>query len=182
MPTPPLTAALAGLLDGVRGTDTLVVGCGNLIRGDDAAGPVLVRLLAERRLRPGVRLVDAGTAGMDVAFAMRGVRRVIVVDASRVGVPVGTVHAVPGEELADLAPPAGNLHQFRWDQALGFARWLLGADYPEQVEVWLVEGASFAAGQALTPAVAAAVDRIAGLLAAEFGADRVPDVAAAEPA
>ncbi len=28
-------------------TDTLVVGCGNLLRGDDAAGPILVRRLAE---------------------------------------------------------------------------------------------------------------------------------------
>ena len=91
------------------------------------------------------------------------------------------MHAVPGEELADLAPPAGNLHQFRWDQALGFARWLLGADYPEQVQVWLIEGASFAAGDALTPVVAAAVDRIASLLAAELG-ERLPDGGPAEPA
>ena len=57
-----------------------MVGCGNLLRGDDAAGPILVRLLADRDLPDGVRLVDGGTAGMDVAFAMRGARRVIVVD------------------------------------------------------------------------------------------------------
>ena len=54
-------------------TDTVIVGCGNLLRGDDAAGPILVRVLAERELPPGVRLIDGGTAGMDVAFAMRGV-------------------------------------------------------------------------------------------------------------
>ena len=152
-------------------TDILVVGCGNLIRGDDAAGPVLVRRLAERGMPAGVRLVDGGTAGMDVAFAMRGVRRVIVVDASRLGVEPGTVHPVPGEELADLEPPSGNLHQFRWDQALGFARWLLKDEYPGEVEVWLVEGASFEPGAPLTPDVDAAVDRIADEVARAVGAE-----------
>ncbi len=138
-----------------------MVGCGNLIRGDDAAGPVLVRLLADRQLPDGVRLIDGGTAGMDVAFAMRGARRVIVVDASRIGVEPGTVHRVPGEELADLRPPEGNLHRFRWDQALGFAQWLLKDEYPQDVTVWLVEGESFEAGAPLTPDVQASVERVA---------------------
>lgn len=145
-------------------TTTLVVGCGNLIRGDDAAGPVLVRRLAERGVPAGVRLVDGGTAGMDVAFAMRGATRVVVVDASRVGVAAGTVHRVPGEALQDLQPPRGGLHQFRWDQALGFARWLLKDDYPAEVEVWLVEGQAFEAGAPLTAAVDEAVDEVAARL------------------
>lgn len=142
-------------------TDTLVVGCGNLLRGDDAAGPVLVRLLAEEGTPPGVRLIDGGTAGMDVAFAMRGCRRVVVVDASAVGVESGTVHRVPGSELADLRPPEGNLHRFRWDQALGFAQWLLKDEYPEDVTVWLIEGESFEIGAPLSPAVQASVERVA---------------------
>ncbi len=147
---------------------TVVVGCGNLIRGDDAAGPVLVRLLADRDLPPGVRLIDGGTAGMDVAFAMRGARRAIVVDASRVGVAAGTIHKVPGSELADLRPPEGNLHQFRWDQALGFAQWLLKDEYPADVTVWLVEGESFDAGEPLSPAVQAAVERVADAIATDL--------------
>ena len=144
-----------------------MVGCGNLLRGDDAAGPILVRLLADRDLPEGVRLVDGGTAGMDVAFAMRGARRVIVVDASRIGVEAGTVHRVPGEELTDLSPPDGNLHNFRWDQALGFARWLLKDEYPDDVTVWLVEGQSFDLGDALSPAVQASVERVADQIAAD---------------
>lgn len=150
-------------------TDTLVIGCGNLLRGDDAAGPVLVRRLAERTLPDGVRLIDGGTAGMDVAFAMRGARRVVVVDASRVGVEPGTVHRVPGEALADLQPPQGNLHAFRWDQALGFARWLLKDDYPADVVVWLIEGSAFDLGEPLSAAVDDAVDRVADAICAEVG-------------
>ena len=150
---------------------TLVVGCGNLVRGDDAAGPVLVRVLAERGVPAHVRLLDGGTAGMDVGFAMRGMRRVVLVDASRIGVEPGAVHRVPGEELIDLEPPrGGNLHRFRWDQALGFARWLLAEEYPAHVEVWLIEGASFEPGDPLTPAVAAAVDALADRLVEELAA------------
>jgi hydrogenase maturation protease len=151
-------------------TDTLVVGCGNLLRGDDAAGPVLVRLLAERGTPEGVRLIDGGTAGMDVAFAMKGARRVVVVDASSVGVAPGTVHRVPGEELTDLTPPEGNLHRFRWDQALGFAKWLLKDDYPQDVTVWLIEGESFEVGAALSPRVQASVERVATEILAEWEA------------
>ncbi len=153
-------------------THTVIVGCGNLIRGDDAAGPVLVRLLADRHLPDGVRLIDGGTAGMDVAFAMRGAQQVIVVDASRVGVDPGTVHKVPGSELTDLRPPDGNLHRFRWDQALGFAQWLLKDEYPEDITVYLVEGESFEAGEPLTPAVQAAVEKIADVISDDLTAVR----------
>ncbi|MFM1965937.1 MAG: hypothetical protein RL134_1662 [Actinomycetota bacterium] len=154
-------------------TETVIVGCGNLLRGDDAAGPVLVRQLADHDLPEGVRLIDGGTAGMDVAFAMRGARRVIVIDASSLGVEPGTIHRVPGEELVDLRPPEGNLHRFRWDQALGFAQWLLKDDYPEDVTVWLIEGQSFDVGAPLSESVQASVDRVEREILADLGRERV---------
>ncbi|MFN8021251.1 MAG: hydrogenase maturation protease [Acidimicrobiales bacterium] len=51
---------------------TLIIGCGNLLRGDDAVGPVVVRRLLDRGLPAGVEVADGGTGGMDVAFRMRG--------------------------------------------------------------------------------------------------------------
>jgi hydrogenase maturation protease len=97
---------------------------------------------------------------MDVAFAMRGARKVVIIDASHIGVDPGTIHRVPGEELKDLSPPEGNLHRFRWDQALGFAQWLLKDEYPEDVTVWLIEGESFEPGAPLTASVQTAVERV----------------------
>lgn len=111
---------------------------------------------------------------MDIAFAMRGVPQVVVVDASRLGVAPGTVHKVPGSELADLRPPQGNLHAFRWDQALGFATWLLKDEYPEDVTVWLVEGEAFEPGRPLSAPVQASVERIADAIVADVtGAEGV---------
>ncbi|HEX2807727.1 MAG TPA: hydrogenase maturation protease [Kineosporiaceae bacterium] len=138
----------------------LVIGCGNLLRGDDAVGPVLVRHLWDLGVPDGVELVDGGTAGMDVAFKMRGRRKVIIVDAARSGAEPGTVFRVPGEELEDLPPVTGlNLHAFRWDHALAVGRWLLKDGYPPEVVVLLVEAASTEPGADLTPAVQQGMER-----------------------
>jgi hydrogenase maturation protease len=134
--------------------DTLIIGCGNLLRGDDAVGPILVRVLAERGTPPGVRLADGGTAGMDVAFQMRGADHVIIVDACHTGSPPGTLYQVPGEELAHLPPITGlNLHAFRWDHALAFGRWLLKDGYPPRITVYLIEAENLEYGAEMSAPV-----------------------------
>jgi hydrogenase maturation protease len=150
-------------------TRTLVIGCGNLLRGDDAAGPVLVRRLWDRGLPSGVLCADGGTGGMDVAFQMRGVPEVILVDCCRSESEPGTLFEVPGEEVEHLPPLTGiNLHAFRWDHAIAFGRWLLKDDYPRKVTAFLIEGESFEPGAPLSPPVDRAVDELADLLLARF--------------
>ena len=144
---------------------TLIIGCGNILRGDDAVGPVLVRHLWERGLPTGVRCADGGTGGMDVAFQMRHVPHVILVDACRSGSTPGDLFCLPGSEVEHLPPLAGiNLHAFRWDHALAFARWLLKDGYPAKVTVYLIEGENFDVGEALSPAVEQGMHRLANLL------------------
>jgi len=157
---------------------TLVIGCGNLLRGDDAAGPELARRLRERGLPAGVHCVDAGTGGIDVALQMRNVPEVIFVDACRSASEPGSLFEVPGTELEKLPPPAGlNLHAFRWDHAIALARGLLGDEYPARVTAYLVEGERFAAGQGLSPKVSEAVDRLADLLESRLASAADPDSA-----
>lgn len=145
--------------------DLLVVGCGNILRGDDAVGPVLVRHLVEAGLPDGVRVVDGGTAGMDVAFAMRGARRVVIVDASATGAEPGTTYRVPADALADLPPLDGlHSHNLRWDHALSFGSWLLGPQRPTDVTVYLVEGESYEPGAPLTPRVEEAMHAVLDLV------------------
>lgn len=154
---------------------TLVIGCGNLLRGDDAVGPVLVRRLLDVGLPPGVEVADGGTSGMDVAFRMRGRRKVVLVDAASTGSEPGTIYRLAGTDVEHLpALETLNLHSFRWDHALAFGRWLLKDDYPDEVVVYLVEAASFGLGDPLSPVVEAAMDTlVAHLLAAELaGAGR----------
>jgi len=142
--------------------DTLIIGCGNLLRGDDGVGPILIRRLWEIGLPKGVRVADGGTAGMDVTFQMRGADRVIIVDACRTGAAPGTLYRVPGEQLEQLPPPEGiNLHAFRWDHALAFGRWLLKDAYPRDITVFLIEGECFDHGAPLSPAVQTQMEALA---------------------
>ncbi len=157
----------------------LVIGCGNLLRGDDAVGPVLVRRLLDRGLPDGVEVADGGTSGMDVAFRMRGAHRVVLVDAARSGGgesgggEPGTLYRLDGRDVEQLpALETLNLHSFRWDHALAFARWLLKDDYPDEVVVYLIEAAAFEFGEPLSEPVADAMERLVDRLIVELGTHR----------
>ena len=157
----PYASLLAEAPSAVLGCDLAVVGCGNLLRADDGVGPVLVRHLWEGGVPPNVRLVDGGTAGMDVAFQMRGAKRVIVVDACATGAAPGTIFKIPGLEVEDMPPLSGlHTHSFRWDHALAFARWLLADDYPSDVTVYLVEAADFTPGGELSEPVRTGMEQV----------------------
>jgi len=147
----------------------LVIGCGNLLRGDDAAGPSLVRRLGDRGLPESVRSVDGGTGGIDVVLQMRGVPEVILIDACCSGSEPGSLFEIPPAEFENLPPPAGlDLHASRWDHAVALARSLPGVDHPRTVTAYLIEGERFEVGEGLSPAVDRAVDRLADLLVARF--------------
>lgn len=151
-------------------THTLIIGCGNLLRGDDAAGPTLVRRLADRRLPAGVRCLDAGTGGIDVVLQMRGVPEVILVDACRSDAAPGSLFEVPDAELESLPSPTGiGLHAFRWDHAIACGRRMLGAEYPRSVTAFLIEGETFEPGAKLSPAVGQAVEHLADIVLARCG-------------
>jgi hydrogenase maturation protease len=73
----------------------LVAGIGNIFLGDDAFGVEVVRELSQRQIPPGVRVVDFGIRGLDLAYAlMDGYDRVILVDAVPRGATPGTVYVI----------------------------------------------------------------------------------------
>nr|WP_255503007.1 hydrogenase maturation protease [Mycolicibacterium sp. CR10] len=157
----------------------MVVGCGNLLRGDDAVGPVLVRHLWELGVPDGAQMVDGGTAGMDTAFRMKGARRVVIVDAAATGAAPGTVYRVPGEEFEDLPPLQGlHTHSFRWDHAIAFARWALGDACPTDITVFLIEVAGVEYGAELSDPVAAGMQTVMDVIERDFLAALRPDKAA----
>ncbi|MBC7631844.1 hydrogenase maturation protease [Aeromicrobium sp.] len=158
--------------------DTLVIGCGNILRCDDAVGPILIRRLWEQGVPDGVRLVDGGTAGMDVAFQMRGAKRVVIIDASSTGVEPGTIYQVPGSEIEDVPELTGlHTHSFRWDHAIAFSRWLLGPDCPTDVVVYLIEAANLTPGESLSDVVRESMEKVAVLIRDDyFPAVREPEV------
>jgi hydrogenase maturation protease len=102
---------------------------------------------------------------MDVAFQMRGVPEVILIDACRSGSEPGAIFELPGAEVEHLPPLTGiNTHAFRWDHALAFGHWLLKDEYPKDVKVFLIEAEQIEFGEPLTPRVDAAMKKLAAIL------------------
>lgn len=92
----------------------LVAGIGNIFLGDDAFGVEVARRLAGRALPEGVRVVDFGIRGLDLAYAlMEDYAAVILVDASPRGRAPGTLYELePGPvDVAAVDPHAAVPHQ-----------------------------------------------------------------------
>jgi hydrogenase maturation protease len=80
----------------------LVAGIGNIFMGDDAFGCEVARRLAERRLPEGVRVIDFGIRGFDLAYAiMDGPDVTVFVDATPRGEAPGTLYTIE-PDLSEL--------------------------------------------------------------------------------
>lgn len=144
-----------------------IIGCGNPARCDDGAGVEVVRALMAHPPCGGVQLIDAGTAGMDVMFRVRGAARVVIVDACRSGSEPGAIFRLPGREAMTPAEHGFTLHGLRWDHALYAGCKMFGDDFVDHAEVILIEGREFGFGLALSKPVQRAAQQVAQLLAAE---------------
>lgn len=118
------------------------MGFGNPVRSDDGIGMyVIERLQKIIGQNNGISIFDMGTAAFEVLFGLKGHNRIIMVDAViNSNEPVGTLFKVPAEEVlrAPQDDPLVFLHGMKWDQALSYAKKILGDDYPEDIQVYLI--------------------------------------------
>ena len=92
----------------VRGASVLVACIGNIFLGDDGFGVEVARRLVTRPQREGVRVVDFGIRGFDLAYALQdGYDATILVDAYPHGQLPGTVSVIePNLDQVDAAGEA----------------------------------------------------------------------------
>jgi hydrogenase maturation protease len=146
---------------------TVCVTCvGNALRGDDAAGLEVLRLL-EGTLPDGVRML--GCEGEPVALldGWADCELAIVVDATRSGAEPGTVRRIPAHEtrLPDELTRAST-HVLGVREAIELARAL--GKLPPRTIVYGIEGSSFDTGALLSPEVAAATAVVAAAIRREL--------------
>jgi len=119
-----------------------IMGFGNPVRSDDGVGMyVIEQLRKELGENNAVSVFDMGTAAFEVLFGLKGHQKIILVDAVvNTNEPVGTLFKVPAEEVlrAPQDDPMVFLHGMKWDQALSYAKKILGDDYPEDIQVYLI--------------------------------------------
>jgi len=142
---------------------TLVIGIGNLYRGDDALGIVVARRVKARNPAQ-VTIVEQSGEGAALLEAWQDASSVIVVDAMNSGARPGTIQRFDAhtEPLPGRTFPCST-HAFGLLEAMELAR-VLGK-LPQRLIVYGVEGKSFAPGEGLSAEVEQAADELERLLA-----------------
>lgn len=146
----------------------LVIGVGNRLRGDDAAGPAVADNVRSHAL-PDVHVVEHSGEGASLMDAWDAGATVFLIDAAQSGGEPGFVHEF---DAHDQPIPYGffrySTHAFSVAEAIELAR-VLGR-LPARLHVYAIEARQFGAGNAMTPEVACAVRRVSERILARIHA------------
>ncbi len=132
--------------------NTLIVGIGNSLMGDDGVGRhVVERLAADPRLPADAEAIFAGTDLLRCAGRLEDCRRVILIDAVQDGAAPGTVTSF-GSDLRTLEGRGGGAHQLSAIDAIGV---LSAVASPAEFTVIGISVDAVEAGERLSPQLTA---------------------------
>ena len=118
------------------------MGFGNPVRSDDGIGMYVIEKLQKIiGDNDSINIFDMGTASFEVLFCLKGHNKILMVDAvANSNEPIGTLFKVPAEEVLSTPQddPLVFLHGMKWNQALSYSKKILGDDYPEDIQVYLI--------------------------------------------
>ncbi len=136
---------------------TLLLGLGNTLLTDEAAGPLVVeRLKAEDQTEGRILYLDGGTLSFTLAGPIADCQRLIVVDAAAMGTPPGTVQVFEGMAMdRQLSLHAKTVHEVSLADLFDIAR--LTDTLPERRALVGIEPAVVDWGSEPTPVVQAAI-------------------------
>jgi hydrogenase maturation protease len=139
----------------------LVIGVGNALRGDDAAGLEIVRRLRARAEAGEIATYEHEGEALTLLDIWEGADAVVLVDAIRSGARPGTIHRVDATSAAIPLRLRGSssTHAVGIGEAIELARAL--GRLPKAVLLIGVEGHRFEAGDRLSEEVEAMVGELA---------------------
>jgi hydrogenase maturation protease len=148
----------------------LLLGIGQSLRGDDAAGLEAVRLwqAAHPLNTPGLEVQLSELPGLALLELLSGRPAALLVDAVRASAAPGTLQRLGPDELAAFTSDAQSAHGWGVAETLALGRTL----YPDLADCRIsligIVGAQFELGAGLSPAVQAALPAAAGLIEKEL--------------
>jgi len=153
----------------MRGDNVLIIGVGNIFRGDDALGLAAAQRLREMRL-PGVEVLEVDGDISVLAEGWQGARRVVVIDAVAANADPGkifrfTAHAEPLPRK--LFATCCSCHAFGLAEQIEIARSV--QQLPPSLIVYGIEGKDFMLGSGLSPEVQQALPRLVEQIQQELG-------------
>jgi hydrogenase maturation protease len=148
--------------------ETLVLGLGNILLGDEGVGVrVVERLLEQYEFPEGVRVMDGGTLGLDLLPYLEEASRLLVIDAVQARKAPGTLVRMAGDEIpVFLDVSKVSPHQEGLQDLLAVA--VLKGYLPDEVVFWGAQIEALGVGLELSSAVAAQVDALVEKVLAEL--------------
>ncbi|MEZ5652342.1 MAG: hydrogenase maturation protease [Burkholderiaceae bacterium] len=142
------------------GNRILVLGLGNRLLSDDAAGPIVVDRLLDSAVTvadDAVIVRDGGTMGLSLLPEIQDAWGFVAVDAASFGAPPGTVRVFEGADMdALLVGSKKTAHEVALADLMAAAE--LSGSRPGRRALVAVQPVSVILGMAPTPAVRAAID------------------------
>lgn len=154
--TDPTQASLAGSAR----ERVLVLGVGNLLVGDEGVGVHAVRALQGEAWPDHVEIVDGGTGGFHLLEILQSAPRVVLIDATRDGLPPGSVSHFRARRPSDF-PTALGAHDIGLKDLLASAALLGALPEIEVITISILELKPMTLE--LSPAVASALPEVARL-------------------
>jgi len=144
----------------------LLIGVGNELRSDDAAGLLVVRKLRNLNLA-GVRVIESAGDGAELMDAWAGFNSVFVFDATTAATQAGAVHRFEGHRQPLPADFFGiSTHSFGLAEAIELSRHL--GRMPRELIVYGIEGDAFDIGKTISPSVTASIQTVFEIVTAEI--------------
>ena len=147
----------------------VVLGIGNTILTDEAAGVRAVELLEQRYQIPDdVLVIDGGTSGMEMIEDLSDLDFLIVIDVVKTGAAPGTVVKIAGDEIPVFFRRKLSPHQIALPDVLASLELL--DSMPKEIVVLGVEPISLELGMEMTPTIAQQVPVLVEMAVTELRA------------
>ncbi|MDQ7051527.1 MAG: hydrogenase maturation protease [candidate division KSB1 bacterium] len=139
-----------------------IIGLGQPYRGDDAAGLNVAERLADLQ-NESIRVIPFLGDATELMHLWKNAAWLILIDAAKSGQPAGTIHHFDAHQrpLPSFLS-SWSSHAFGLPEAITLARQF--GQLPPRIEVYGIEGERFSMGEPMTPAVAAACRKVAGMI------------------
>ena len=145
-----------------------LIGIGQSLRGDDAAGLAAVRLWQEKYQtsapRPDLQVELAELPGVGLLDLLEGSRLAILVDAVHSGAKTGTIHLLKEDQLESFTQGSVSAHGWGVAETLSLGKQLIASMMPEKLILIGIEAGQLSLGESLSPEVERALPEVARLI------------------
>jgi len=138
--------------------ETVVIGIGNPLMGDDGIGLAALQRIQAWEFEPFVERVDGGTWGMNLLQFIEEARRLLVLDAIEAGLDPGALVTLEGDEIPRFLSTKLSPHQIDLREVLALAE--LRGTLPEEIVAIGLQPGRVEMSERLSPEVEARLDDV----------------------